>query len=73
MTMSCVEDAKAVSRASAPKVQRPPAGCQSAMPTSPAMTSNCETAIQPRRRPSQRPISGASSLSMAGAQTNLNE
>jgi hypothetical protein len=73
MTMSWVDEANAATSAITPNATRPPSGLRIAMPTSAAITVICASAIQPRRRPSQRPSRGASTLSMTGAQRNFSE
>ncbi len=84
MTMSWVAEAKATTSASPPNTiswssrtparTRPPSpGCTSAIPTSAAATTSCASIIHPRRRPSQRPRTGASSLSTSGAHRNFSE
>ena len=71
MTMSCV--AEAVATRSAPTATRngDTDGSQEPRKTIAAISKNCDSNSQPRRRPKRRDNSGTSSASINGAQRNL--
>ena len=70
IAMSCVAEAKAVSKAKAPMAASPPAVPTAAMPRRPMVTRIWHSSIQPRRRP-RRPSSGTSMRSTSGDQYTL--
>ena len=73
--MSWVAEEKPSATAAKAIAVKPPgaAGSARAMPTMAPNTASCASNSQPRRRPSRWAPKGAGSLSMSGAQTNLNE
>ena len=69
--MSCVAEPTATASAHQTMGSSACCGSVSAMPTSAAMMTHCDSSSQLRRRPSQRVSKGIGKRSTSGAQTHL--
>ena len=69
--MSCVADAVATNSAPTATMNGETEGSQSPRKTMAAISRNCDSNSQPRRRPNRRDNNGTSSASISGAHRNL--